>query len=38
MVKDIIVMYIKIETIIFLISSKRFVSRPKKSQLNLSLP
>ena len=37
-VKDIIVIFTKIETILILISLKRYSSHPEKSILNLSLP
>ena len=36
-VKDIIVIFRKIKTILILISLKRYLSHPKKSILNLSL-
>ena len=37
-VKDIIVIFINIKTVLILISFKRNFSHPKKSILNLSLP
>ena len=37
-IKDIIVIYSKNESILILISSKRYFSHPKKSILNLSFP
>ena len=37
-VKDIIVIFRKIETILILIGLKRYFSHPEKSILNLSLP
>ena len=38
MVKDVIEIFIKIKTILILISFKRYFSHPKKSILILSLP